>query len=107
MWSQDGDLALSSGNADPEVLARLIIVILSQVRSNNAVWISYNHPFVRPWPPLKDNDLVELLPLCLMHVHHNNASFRSMSCGEMLLNERLFDDRKGIGISTVFPPILR
>jgi hypothetical protein len=94
-------------DANSEVLACLIINFIPRVAAHDPVEIRDDLTLLKARPSLEDDDLVELLALGLVHVHHDDTRLRLGVRREMLLHESALRDREGIGVGTIVPSILR
>jgi hypothetical protein len=74
-------------DADPEVLAGLIVNFVSRVAAHDPVEIRNDLALLKARPSFEDDDLVELLTLRLVHVHHDDTCLWLGVRGEMLPDE--------------------
>lgn len=70
---QYGRAKLAAGDAHPQVLSGLFIQVFLGVSTNDPVRVPDDLLFEVTRPAFEDDDLVELLPLGLVHVHDEDA----------------------------------
>jgi len=61
-------------HTNSEILPRLIQVAAPHVISNDAINIRNDFASLVSWPSFENNYFIELLTLCLVHVHHDNTA---------------------------------
>ena len=106
-WRHYRRSRLGTGYAYSEILARLRHRSIVHIAGNNAIWICHDLAPDALGPSFEYDDFVELLPLCLVHIHHNDSRLWFVRRREMLLDKRLPNDREGVAISACVTPILR